>query len=196
MALLSIKSLKGNKILFSGQCVSVRDALERMVAQGVDLSNADLRGLNLSNANLDDGSFAGADFSGANLTGANLSESCLHGAIFDYATLCNTCLAYADLSGARFIHTMFAGTDITGVDLSGSHFEGRACFSLSFILAENLTSAKYIHDDIVYDLSKPPIVIHGVQAKPFVIFQDRTVIARLKDDECRHRLGSGLINYD
>jgi hypothetical protein len=64
---------------------SVREAVIRLVKQGVDLSWANLSGANLSKANLSEANLSGAnlsvaDLSGADLSGANLSVADLSGA--------------------------------------------------------------------------------------------------------------------
>ncbi len=53
--------------------------------RGADLSNANLRGADLSNANLSDADLRGADLRSAGLRGANLNDADLRGANLDYS---------------------------------------------------------------------------------------------------------------
>ncbi|MEV4111068.1 pentapeptide repeat-containing protein [Nonomuraea sp. NPDC049695] len=110
----------------------------------LDLSGADLRGLNLdqmifadanlSGADLSRASARGAIFSGADLTDANLTGADLTRAGFGYSELVDATIAFtrlgsamiqpATLTGAVFTgaildHTSFRECDLTGVDLRG-----------------------------------------------------------------------------
>lgn len=180
MSLFSIRSFQDNKVLFSGHYASFRAALEEAVTQNVDLSCADLRRCNLRDTNLDDGKFKGADFTGANLSGANISEAELSGANFTAATLHNACLAYATMCNVTFSYALFGATDITGADLSGSVFEGQSCFSLDFMLADNLGGCVYYDENRVsHSLARPPVVIKGLKPQPIVLFQDLAMVVQI-----------------
>ncbi|MEV0233944.1 pentapeptide repeat-containing protein [Nonomuraea sp. NPDC050786] len=110
----------------------------------LDLSGADLRGLDLdkmvlagadlTGADLSRASARGAIFSGADLTGANLAGADLTGAGFGYSEVVNGAIAFtrlgsamiqpatltgAVLTGAVLEHTSFRECDLTGVDLRG-----------------------------------------------------------------------------
>ncbi|WP_164903683.1 pentapeptide repeat-containing protein [Nonomuraea polychroma] len=110
----------------------------------LDLSGADLRGLDLdkmvfagadlTGADLSRVSARGAIFSGADLTGANLAGADLTGAGFGYSEFVNGTIAFtrlgsamiqpATLTGAVFTgaildHTSFRECDLTDVDLRG-----------------------------------------------------------------------------
>ncbi|MFP3962438.1 pentapeptide repeat-containing protein [Actinomadura fulvescens] len=112
--------------------------------QELDLSGADLRGLdldkmvfagaNLAGADLSGASALGAIFSGADLTGANLAGVDLTRAGFGHSELVNATIAFtrlgkamiqpAILTGAAFTgatldHTSFRECDLTDVDLRG-----------------------------------------------------------------------------
>lgn len=113
----------------------------------LDLSGADLRGMelndmvfagaNLAGANLSRVSARGAIFSGADLTDANLTGADLTGAGFGYSEVVNATIAFtrlgsamiqpatltgAVLTGAILHHTSFRKCDLTGVDLRGCDF--------------------------------------------------------------------------
>lgn len=81
-----IKNRWSDEVLFSHECESIKEA----VAAALDV-DADLRGADLSGANLSDAYLRGADLSGANLRGADLS----------YADLRGANLSDANLSGAN-----------------------------------------------------------------------------------------------
>jgi uncharacterized protein YjbI with pentapeptide repeats len=110
----------------------------------LDLSGADLRGLNLdqmvfaganlAGADLSRASARGAVFSGADLTGANLAGADLTHAGFGFSEVVNATIAFtrlgramiqpATLTGAVFAgagldYTSFRECDLTGVDLRG-----------------------------------------------------------------------------
>ncbi|SEH01385.1 Uncharacterized protein YjbI, contains pentapeptide repeats [Nonomuraea solani] len=110
----------------------------------LDLSGADLRGLNLdqmvfagadlTGADLSRASVRGAIFSGADLTGANLAGADLTKAGFGFSEMVDATIAFtrlgsamiqpATLTGAVFTgaildHTSFRECDLTGVDLRG-----------------------------------------------------------------------------
>ncbi|WP_052423392.1 pentapeptide repeat-containing protein [Nonomuraea candida] len=110
----------------------------------LDLSGADLRGLNLDKMVFAGANLAGADlsrvsargavFSGADLTGANLAGADLTEAGFGYSEMVNGAIAFtrlgsamiqpATLTGAAFTgallrHTSFRECDLAAVDLRG-----------------------------------------------------------------------------
>jgi uncharacterized protein YjbI with pentapeptide repeats len=84
----------------------------------VSFDRADLREVNLSNANIVVADFRGAfliraDFSYANLSGSNLS-----GAEISYANLNGTTFINADLSGANLRNTNLRNAHLSGANLS------------------------------------------------------------------------------
>jgi len=90
---------------------------------GANLKYADLSGADLSNNNLIGIILQGADLSGANLSYADLSGADLSGANLKYADLSGADLSgvdlsYADLSGADLSHTFTSGIYLRGADLS------------------------------------------------------------------------------
>ena len=175
MRVFQIRSHQNADVLFEGKFVSFQACMEHAVVAKIDLSYADLRNINLSNANLDDAHLPYADLSNTNLSGANLSESTLSGARFDLASLYNTCLAYSDLQECHFEYTAFGGTDITGANLACSLFSGLSCFTLDFIHAAQMDGCQFKNQNgIVTAMSRPPIVIQGLQNSPLV-FMDRFI---------------------
>src|ERR1700739_3861942 len=69
-----------------------------------DLSQAGLRGLDLSGFDLSEADLRGADLRGTNLSGANLSDAHLDGANFFKAILDRADLSGAFLNGAQFLN--------------------------------------------------------------------------------------------
>ncbi|MFE2267143.1 pentapeptide repeat-containing protein [Streptomyces griseosporeus] len=123
---------------------------------------ADLRGSNLSNADLRDadldlstlsGAFLvkadlrGADLFGADLQGALLTEAELSGADLRSAKMRGTRLPRADLHGSDLADVDLRSADLKGVDLSGSNLEGvdftskSAGVSGAHLTGANLTGA-------------------------------------------------------
>ena len=84
--------------------------LSGFILYNADLSGADLSGATLSNADLRRANLSRADLSGADLSGADLSGADLSGAIMNWVNLSRADLSGADLSGA----------DLSGPDLSGA----------------------------------------------------------------------------
>ena len=80
-----------------------------------DLSEANLSGANLRVVDLSDANLRGADLSEADLSGANLSGVNLRGADLNGADL-----READLSGADLNGTNLRGADLSGADLRGA----------------------------------------------------------------------------
>ena len=65
---IEIKNRFSGEILYSLECNSIRECLEKAIRRNADLRDANLSGANLSGANL-----LGANLSRANLSGTNLS---------------------------------------------------------------------------------------------------------------------------
>jgi uncharacterized protein YjbI with pentapeptide repeats len=83
----------------------------------VDLSEADLENADLSGANLTDADLSDADLSGANLTKAILSGADLSGADLDGATLSKANLTYAALERSDLSGAILSGADLSGAGL-------------------------------------------------------------------------------
>ena len=85
--------------------------------QDINLSGTDLQEADLSRANL-----GGVDFGSANLRQVNLSGSDLKGAYFIEADLFGAILSGADLRRAYFNEADLSGADLSGAILSGAYF--------------------------------------------------------------------------
>lgn len=79
---------------------------------GADLREADLRGAKLRVANLRRANLKGARLCDADLYGAILSDSWLEGAVFNRANLRYADLKYANLRGAHLYDTHLYGVDL------------------------------------------------------------------------------------
>jgi len=83
--------------------------------RGADLSEANLRFVSLGLARLDGVNLAGADLSGASLRQADLYDADLSGAI-----LKNADVRAADLTASKLVDTEASGADFGGADLNGA----------------------------------------------------------------------------
>jgi uncharacterized protein YjbI with pentapeptide repeats len=91
----------------------------------VDLSGADLRGLDLSQADLSGAVLVGADLSDATfvqaeLVGADLTGATLHDTDLSQADLSHAVLVDVDLSGENLTQVTLDDVEAPGVDLSGA----------------------------------------------------------------------------
>ena len=118
--------------------------------RGANLSEADLRGADLSRATLSEAdliaailigaNLSEADLRGAYLSGAHLSEADLRGAYLIYADLSEASLIAADLSAADLIAADLSGAYLSGAYLSGAHLS-RAHLSGARLIAADLNGA-------------------------------------------------------
>lgn len=136
--------------------------------RGIDLSNAELQGLkgmridlskaylfkgNLSGANIERSNFSEANLSGANLSGAVLTESILYdvnlsGADLSGANLCRANLEVANLSEANLSGAILWNTELWFASLSGAKLEKT---KLSKHLTEEQQKQCEIYDPIVVE---------------------------------------------
>ena len=97
--------------------------------------NVDLSGANLKRINLQD-----ADLSGANLSGANLKRANLSIADFRYANLSGANLSNAVLSDANFFNADLSGANLTDTNLSRANLRS-ANLSNANLVTANLSNA-------------------------------------------------------
>ena len=115
-----------------------------------NLSGADLRSANLSDANLCHADLHGVDLRGANLNdtnlccgnlrGANLTSTNLHGAYLCDANLSGANLYGANLSDANLTSTNLHGAYLSGANLSDANLSG-ANLSGAYFCDANLSDA-------------------------------------------------------
>src|SRR6476661_1516326 len=119
---------------------------------GFDLSDADLRYANLSGANLRSADLSGADLSGANLRSADLSGADLSGADLRSADLIGAYLISAYLIGAYLIGANLSGANLSGANLSGANLRSAnlrsADLSGADLIDANLIGANLIGADL------------------------------------------------
>jgi len=168
-----LTSLRTGETLFAGFFKDFKTCLETAVMRRTPLHHVDLKGRNLTNANLDDGIFAHANFSGSNLTGANLSESYCKGANFAGTSLFNTCLAYSNLTTCNFQDASFGATDMAGAVIDGARFSTLSAFTIDFTKARQMHGCTFTaHDGSISSLSTPPICITGVDKAPIIMLDE------------------------
>jgi uncharacterized protein YjbI with pentapeptide repeats len=92
--------------------------------RGADLSKANLREVNLSGANLAEAQLNEADLSSANLERANLTEASLIKAYLIKANLRSANLRDAYLTGAYLTKSIVTDADLKGAYLNGSQLTG------------------------------------------------------------------------
>ncbi|HET8807324.1 MAG TPA: pentapeptide repeat-containing protein [Methylophaga sp.] len=87
--------------------------------QGADMSESNLKGINLQNSQLQGAWFTHSEMHGANLEGAQLQ-----GALMDYTHLVDANLRNANLDGAQMIFSDLSGADLTGASMEGTSVRG------------------------------------------------------------------------
>ena len=101
---------------------------------GLDLSYADLRGMNLR----------GVDLYSTNLTGANLSGADLRNANLECTKLSGTDLSYANLKNANLSGVDLSETDLKNVDLTNADLEYKYLADADFIESVNKFSKELL----------------------------------------------------
>ncbi len=112
-----------------------RDEVLKKISAREPLQRADLRGLDLSNAEL-----GGGDFRRADLEGANLENAKLRGADLRNASLGEAFLKGADLREANLDKADLEGANLEGADLSGANL-ARASLDGANMTSANLERA-------------------------------------------------------
>jgi uncharacterized protein YjbI with pentapeptide repeats len=140
--------LIGIKLCLSdASSVKVEKNIERLrntnSCPGCELFYANLRGANLSSANLISANLFHADLSGANLTDAYLMHSYLNSAGLTDANLEGADLTYADLNSADLSAANLVGANLTNANLTNAYLSG-ANFG-----GANLTHAKLNNAEVV-----------------------------------------------
>ena len=120
----------------------VRADLRGANLSGADLSGADLRGANLNGADL-----SGADLRGANLSYANLLGASLNDVNLWYVNFRHANLESVNLKGANLSDANLRGTNLWSADLSNANlrYADLRCANLS---DANLSGANLWHTDL------------------------------------------------
>jgi uncharacterized protein YjbI with pentapeptide repeats len=87
-----------------------------------DLSGANLKGVNLSGANLYRADLRGTNLCGTNLIGANLKRADLRRTDLRKTSVSGANYSWMDLSGTNFRKANLCGVDLRGLDLRGMDF--------------------------------------------------------------------------
>ena len=111
-------------IIYSCEAATLREAVEKAVAEGVSLSGANLSGADLYGADLYGANLSWANLEGANLSGANLEGTIMEGANLKWANLYGVNLKWANLSGVNLKWANLSWADLTGADLEGADLSG------------------------------------------------------------------------
>jgi uncharacterized protein YjbI with pentapeptide repeats len=158
----------------------------------IDLTGANLRHLNLENANLSHADLTEANLSFSNFKNANLTFACLDGGILSFAgfreanltaaILDNSYLEDADLEGARLAGASLKNTKLTNSNLKNSylvdaHLEGS---NLSAVNLENanLSSVTFDHKINRDVLKQTGINFKKIWKRKYDILLDTTMRCR------------------
>lgn len=186
-----LTSKKDNQTLFAGYFKNLTTCLEEAIIRHTPLPHIDLRGQNLTNANLDDAIIPYADLTNANLSGANLSESYCKNAIFKNTSLFNTCFAYSNISNCDFRGASFGATDMTAALIDGIQFSTLSAFGIDFGKTRQMHDCTFTaRDGTATTLSRPPIVINGIHTAPIIITETNIYNGhkRLTAEHAKHLL--------
>ena len=143
----SIRLISIKLCLSGASSVKVEKNIERLrntnSCPGCELFYANLRGANLSSANLISANLFHADLRGANLTDAYLMHSYLNSADLTDAKLEGADLTYADLNSADLSAANLVGANLTNANLTNAYLSG-ANFG-----GANLTHAKLNNAEVI-----------------------------------------------
>src|SRR5579862_8815389 len=108
----------------TGQIDFAGQSLNGQNMRGLNLSDAELGGATLVGVNLQGGFLESADLHGATVQGTNLQGADLKNANLQGASLQGTNLQGADLSGANLSGATLQGTNLGGANLTGANLAG------------------------------------------------------------------------
>ncbi len=120
--------------------------LQDCILAEANLKEADLRGANLSNARLAEADLSGAQLAGANLSGANLGEANLSSANLSGARLGEANLFRAHLDAADLCAATLRGANLQAASLVGAHLT-QADFSEANLYRADLSDAHMTETD-------------------------------------------------
>jgi uncharacterized protein YjbI with pentapeptide repeats len=112
------------------------------ILKDADLSNRDLRGVNLSNASLESANFSNTDLTNVDLSNANLKSANFQGANLSGVNLGETNLKNADFSGANLENANLKNANLKGANL----IDTKNLTKKQIELAKNWQIAKYSQD--------------------------------------------------
>lgn len=165
-----IRTTRG-AVLYHGRFHTIAQALESAVDRGVNLDYADLSGAYLAHANLDGCVIRYGCFRDADLSGVNMSEAMLDHSDFSEARLFDACFCYSSLRGCCFIGTRFGATDISEAVLDQSRFGDPSALLLPFHRSQSHRGCVYLEDRTAYPMEQVPVAVHGI-GRGFVLLDD------------------------
>ena len=130
----------------------------------VDLSGANLMGLDLSDTNLRNANLCNTKFQRADLSGTNLRNADACGADFIRAELTGVCLTNSNLQGAKLSSANLMTADLCGADLTSALLNCANCTSTDFsgaILSKARMSETILGDTILVNVKGLDEVIHS-----------------------------------
>jgi uncharacterized protein YjbI with pentapeptide repeats len=167
-----LKSVSG-ETLFKSSHITIKEAVEEAVAEGVCLKSINLRKAKLEGAQIDMAKMPGACFWGADLTSADMSDGCFDEADFRTATLKDSCLSEGSFIGANFHGAHCSQMLIDGTNFSNTRFSCPSIFSCDLGSVSDLGGAIYSHHgEVDCLLSSAPIIIRGLDQPVVIMGQD------------------------
>jgi predicted transcriptional regulator len=131
---LQIRHRFSSEVIYSAPAPSLGALVESAVSWGIDMSHADLAGVNLpradlsgaqlSGANLAGAILVGADLTGAKLAGATLASADMHGVILCKANLAGANLSDSNMTMANGSWAFLAGADLSETNLTNANLTG------------------------------------------------------------------------
>jgi hypothetical protein len=161
---IEVKSWLTGEVILNAEAESLKDALEKHVAEGDSLDYASLVRARLVGARLVGASLVRARLVGARLDGARLDGARLDGASLVGARLVGARLDGARLDGASLVGASLVGASLDGARLDGARLVGARLDGASLVGARldgaNLTP---IRDDLWAVLSSAPAEVEGLR---------------------------------
>jgi hypothetical protein len=158
--MIQIKSIQ-RKVLYECSCNTYKEALEKAVRDNVDLSFAELSGLNLAGADLKGANLENADLSCTNCKatifhGANLKNAFFEDVIAHYSNFINANLRKAYLGCTIFRNSTFNYADLTGAYFEHSNLRG-ATFNCTNLCDVSFKSTDLINANLTDAINIPYI---------------------------------------
>ena len=123
--------------------------------RGIDLSFANLRGADLNGSDLSEAILKGADLQGANLNRANLNRARLQGANLSEAQAAWSSLIGADLSGANLSEASFDAATLTQAILQKANLNSAYLYGID--LSQTLLRGAYYNTKTRFEKDFNPI---------------------------------------
>jgi hypothetical protein len=168
---------RDQSLLYESTCRSLRECVEEAVRNSVTLDGVNLAYADLSEIDLDGAHLHDASFESANLTGANISEASLKGCNFRKSALFNACFCHSDLNASDFSDAEFGATDLAGAGLENCIFSGPSILKINLSDCESLSGSIYKTDWNSCPMSRPPLVIAGLDV-PVSVFDRHVLIGQ------------------